>query len=215
MAIVSNPLIGKTKKSMGNVTFTTWKGINVLKDKAVNVANPKTPGQVLQRDKLRLLVAFYQYLSAAVMLGMKERAVKMSEYNAYVSANLRANAFDNSGGALIIDNSKLIIADGSLTPTSILSVSASESSGNATITFDPTIVGNQNNSDDLNVVLIQEFNETPETHLHAGSRDNGSVNVPLNAGSAMGDFVDVYVFFTRADGSKSSDSYHERIFIDA
>ena len=43
MAKPQNVLIGKTRGSVGEATFSSWKGENVLKSKAVNAySNPTT-----------------------------------------------------------------------------------------------------------------------------------------------------------------------------
>lgn len=214
MAIVSNPLIGKTRKSMGNATFTTWKGINILKEKAINVANPRTDGQVLQRNKLKVLVAMYQFLSASVLLGFKERAVKMSEYNAFVSANLRNNSFLVNGVDVEIDVTKLIVSDGSLTPSSMTSAAVDSDTDELLLVYPTTPVGNQNASDILNVVLIWEGGDAPQTNLSAATRADGTVTFKVDGNVLQGEYIHVYTFFTRADGSKSSDNSFNEIYAD-
>lgn len=57
MAIVSNTLIGKTRGSVGNVTFTTWKGRNVIKEKS-KPANPNSEKQAKQRLKFKHAFTF-------------------------------------------------------------------------------------------------------------------------------------------------------------
>jgi hypothetical protein len=64
MAIPSNTLIGKTKGSVGNVTFTTWKGRNVIKEKSNSPANPRTPAQVAQRAKFSKITAYAGFLDS-------------------------------------------------------------------------------------------------------------------------------------------------------
>lgn len=51
MAITQNPIIGRTKKSFSENTFYTLNGQNILRSKAVAVANPRTPAQQMQRAR--------------------------------------------------------------------------------------------------------------------------------------------------------------------
>ena len=54
MAITQNPLIGATRKSAGNMTFSRTNGQNILRSKPVSVKNPRTKLQVDQRDSFSL-----------------------------------------------------------------------------------------------------------------------------------------------------------------
>ncbi len=93
--VVSNPLIGKSSGSMGGATFTTWKGKNVLKNKATSVANPNTINQQMRRSALEQTVAIFRANSAAINLGFKKKAVGMSAYNAFSREALQ-NGFNYS-----------------------------------------------------------------------------------------------------------------------
>ena len=64
MARVQNTLIGKSSGSVGGATFSTWKGINVLKSKAITVANPKTVGQLTQRNRMTLMVSIFRLIAS-------------------------------------------------------------------------------------------------------------------------------------------------------
>jgi hypothetical protein len=56
MAIIQNPLIGRARKSLGNTTFATWKGLNILKQK---IFEPKkqtiSDAVALNRAKMQLI----------------------------------------------------------------------------------------------------------------------------------------------------------------
>ncbi len=86
--VVSNPLIGHSRKSMGNVTFTTWKGIDVLKNKAISVANPNTGKQIQQRSAFTQIVKLFRSAPDSIRAGFKKQAVKQSEFNAFMGSNM-------------------------------------------------------------------------------------------------------------------------------
>lgn len=56
MAIVKSLAIGKARKSAGNLTYQTVKGRTIAREKPLHVANPNTPAQQAQRNRIRNLV---------------------------------------------------------------------------------------------------------------------------------------------------------------
>lgn len=56
MAIVNSLAVGKAVNSAGNLTYQTVKGRTIAREKPVTVANPRTPAQVAQRNKMTNLV---------------------------------------------------------------------------------------------------------------------------------------------------------------
>ena len=89
MAIVQNTLIGKTKKSVGGTTFTSWKGRNVLKSKAVSVSNPKTAGQKKQRLQFSGTTKFYAKNKIALMTLFNRFAGNITSANKFTMLNIK------------------------------------------------------------------------------------------------------------------------------
>jgi hypothetical protein len=87
MAVTQNPIIGRSKQSLSNTVFSTWKGRNVIRAKPLEVANPRTLGQVTSRNKLKVLSGMAKGLRAAVILGLKSVSQLVTEYNSFVQAN--------------------------------------------------------------------------------------------------------------------------------
>lgn len=126
MAIVQNPLIGRSKQKVGGTVFSTWKGINVLRAKPIEVANPKTPGQLLQRAKLRNTVLLYRNIPGMVQIGYRQQAVQMSEYNAFASDTL-LNAFSGTTAETVaFEPASLKIAKGTMQQTAFSEGSPNE-----------------------------------------------------------------------------------------
>ena len=88
MAIVSSIAVGKARKSAGNVTFTTSKGRVIMKEKAINVRNPRTAGQVKQRSKMSRAVIAYQVIGNRCVNGITRVSRFGSRYNQFVRANI-------------------------------------------------------------------------------------------------------------------------------
>lgn len=60
MAIVRSLAIGKARKSAGNLTYQTVKGRTIAREKPLHVANPDTPAQQAQRNRMRNAVAAWR-----------------------------------------------------------------------------------------------------------------------------------------------------------
>lgn len=114
MALVQNALIGRTKGSVGNVTFTTWKGKNVLKTKAINAYSNPTDNQLFNNLCFMKMVALYRSLALIVSLGFKELAIGKSEYNAFMQQNPYSVAITGTGESAKVDSANLIVSKGSL-----------------------------------------------------------------------------------------------------
>ncbi len=136
MARVQNVLIGKASGSIGNATFSSWKGINVLKSKAIQVANPRTDGQVRQRNRLTVMVAFFRLVSAAVALGFREGAIKMSEYNAFIRENVvnGTQIVNGNDARLVAEN--ILISKGSMGVTQVLTATVGDVAEDFEVTWD-------------------------------------------------------------------------------
>ena len=63
MAVVQNPIIGRARGQAGGMVFTTQFGRNVLKSKALSVANPKTDKQLGRRAAMTQTVALYRSIA--------------------------------------------------------------------------------------------------------------------------------------------------------
>lgn len=113
MAIVQNTLIGKTKQSVGGTTFTTWKGRNVLKSKAIAVANPQTAAQTLQRNKFSACVALWVLMKAAISLSFARIAGNITPANRFSKLNVTGFS-GTSKDYSTADYSSLVVSVGDL-----------------------------------------------------------------------------------------------------
>ncbi len=209
MAKVANVLIGKSSGSVGGTTFSSWKGINVLKAKPTVVANPQTDKQTAQRAAFSYLVALYRTIAAVVLLGFKEMAVKKSQFNAFQSANLKG-AFDLSAppAATIIPES-VMISKGTIAITEIAELTADDNEKELSFSFsDQANLPGQSLTD---IPILVVFNETKATWVAAvidATRAAGGVVYDYPVNWEVDDTLHIYVGFVNADGSKASDSVY-------
>lgn len=207
MARVSNTLIGRSSGSIGNATFSTWKGINVLKEKATSVANPSTPTQLMNRSAMRQAVAIGRVLYAMVFLGFKSLAVKKSSFNAFVGA-MRKFAFDYSAPpvATLVPGA-VLISKGSVSETAIVTCTASRGLNTVVVDFVAGITGPGQSGTDT--VIAAAFNQSQDLWAPGSNnaiRNDGSVSFALPAGWIVGDSLLVYLGFYNPSTGNASDS---------
>lgn len=203
--ITQNTLFGRSSKSVGGIVAKTWKGINVVSSKPLTVANPKTPGQVSQRTKMANAVYTGRLLKSIIDFGFKERAVKMSQFNAFVSKNLKNEIFSQNSGAQILDNpTGLLISDGSIGSASILSASSLNQSTIKVITSAILPVG-ASLSDDV-LMAVYDLNDGVFVQLApvAQTRSQGTLGLSVIStdpnGFDGGDYVIYLGFFNKTTG---------------
>lgn len=205
--IVSNPLIGASRKSMGNATFSNWKGLYVLKTKPISVANPQTDSQNQQRDAFRQMVLAFRNMPALVRKGFKELAIQKSEFNAFMSYNLR-NAFDFSvSGTATLLPEEVLISKGTIASTPIISAVADRSNNTIVITTATTAL--QPGQSVTDVYLVGAYNETQEDfygEVTTAARSTGTGSIALPAEWNTGDALTVYVGLYNPLTNKESDS---------
>lgn len=81
-----------TRQQVAGAVLYTLKGQTIQREKAAQIANPRTTAQMDQRVKLANLVNFYRANKAWMSKGAFEtKKQTWSDYNAFVSANLEGN----------------------------------------------------------------------------------------------------------------------------
>lgn len=89
MAIINSIAIGAAKNSIGQITYSTVKGRTIARQKPTHVANPKTPLQVTQRQKMANLVAAWRTFFFQTKPYWTVIKGYGSAYNEFVSQNMQ------------------------------------------------------------------------------------------------------------------------------
>jgi hypothetical protein len=207
MAVTSNVLIGKSHGSVGNATFSTWKGINVLKEKAVSVANPNTDAQQMQRSAMRQIVAIFRLIPGIVDAGFKKLAIKKSPFNAFTSYALK-NTFDFSAPPVAtFVPADLLISKGTITPAAITASSRSLSDAMFRCEWDSNVLAPGQSLADFAIgVAFNVTKNTWGTSVLSNTRDIQIQDITIPAGSVIGDTVRLYLGFYNSTSGESSDS---------
>lgn len=96
MAIVQNPVTGRSKNAFANAIFTTILGKNVMRSKPLKVANPRTIAQQKTRKKISYLSEQAKALKNAIDIGYKKAALYMYPRNKFTSENYITLDIDNT-----------------------------------------------------------------------------------------------------------------------
>lgn len=208
MAVVQNPIIGRARNKMGGVIFQTWKGKNVLRSKPLTVANPKTQGQMAQRNKLSEAVKIYRETSGAVQLGYVQQAVGMSQYNAFVSEVMK-NAMTVVGSVVTVHYDDILFSKGTISIAAGFNVAEGLNPDLASVSWvsDPLAPG-QSLSDTLVGVTYNETQDIWTSIITLDDRSQESAQLDLEGTNVQNDVIHVWAFFVNANGNKTSDSQY-------
>ena len=200
MAIIKRGILGGFSNKIANVVGSSWKGIPVMRSLPLSVANPNTVAQRSQRSKFKRVSAAASALLSTVVKPLWDRtAQQMSGYNAFIQQNI--SCYDDAGAFAFRD---FVISKGRLGYTRILPATI-EDQRNVKIQWSPEPTGAYQESTDLLYYAI--LNEEGVVFSSGG----GSVQRSVGQYSFVEPLLNnaeyyVYVAFSRADGSISSDT---------
>ena len=117
MAEFNSYLLGKARKSVGNITLCYTKGKNIAKAKVFSRKDNPTPEILAQRAKMKALVQLAQSFLPVIRKGFVGVG-NGSTSNAFVSMNMRAVTVDEKNLATI-DFEKLSVAIGLINPPKV------------------------------------------------------------------------------------------------
>lgn len=206
MARVQNTLIGKSSGSVGGATFSTWKGINVLKSKATVVANPQTQLQQDQRNRMTLLVAMFRAVSGALNIGYSKLANEMSAYNAFIKANLLPANFGGAAPSMSLTYANLLTAKGTMGTTPITAVTGTNASANVPVTWNQALTPIGSSVDDIAVAAVYNATQDVWGYVASAARSTGTTTVVMPSPSATSDVLHGYLFFRNPVTTEVSDS---------
>ena len=206
MGKISQGILGGLSGKVGNVIGGNWKGIDYLRIKPSSVANPKTEGQVNQRNKFTISLEYLQANKDFIKLGYKAFATKKTEFNAAMSYVLN-NGISGSAPNFSVDYSLALLSRGSL--SSPMNGSVDLSTANQ-VTFnwdDNSTDGNANTSDKAMVLAYNPSKKESIYILDGAQRSTTSQTLALPI-SYTGDTIQLFMAFITEDGKTVSNSVY-------
>ena len=189
---------------MGGTTFQKWKGIQTARTKPTNVENPRTPAQQLNRAKLAILAILARVFRQAILVGMRDAAQKMTEYNAFVKYNIATALTGTTADTVGVDFSLLSVARGTEPIPTVNAVTASATSVVVEF-FAPNGITIPNGSIAYTVVYMPDANT-----LFTGTStfDNGQSEVTVNGIDLDVGGGAIYCYYVNSVTGKVSDSVY-------
>jgi hypothetical protein len=204
MALVQNVLIGKTKGSVGNATFTQWKGKNVLKAKAVNNYSDPTQEQLNNNSKFAVMTDFARSILVYIQAGFKAMAVGKSEYNAFTQENPYSVTVTGSPGSYKVDTEIIKVSKGPEFPEGIANATKMADGAHAI-----SINWSSNQFTRVDDTVYGLLFERATGNFIQGAQQVVSDEGILFDGTGIGTNIanyDVYIFYVNSTNGKACDS---------
>ena len=213
MGKISQGILGGFSGKVGNVIGGNWKGIDYMRVKPANVANPKTEGQVDQRSKFSTVLQFLQPLQGFLKVGFHAYAVKMTEFNSAMSYNVK-NAITGEYPDYAIDFESALVSRGAL--TGALNPEAS-SPGLGQVQFNWADNSNDGNASPTDKAMVLVYNPVKNEAVYVTDgpeRSTGThtLTVPDNY---SGDTVHAFIAFINEENEVSNSKYVGEVVVSA
>ncbi|MBR6439309.1 MAG: hypothetical protein IKS65_09060 [Bacteroidales bacterium] len=121
MGTIKKGILGGFSGKVGTVVGASWKGISYMRGQALHTKNPRTAGQIYQRNAMKAIALALRPIASILSITFKNSAQKMSGYNKAVSINYK-EAVENVGGVPTVNYSKLILSKGNIRPFDYLNI---------------------------------------------------------------------------------------------
>ena len=203
MSRSQNPVTGPMSGSYGNATFVSYAGKNFVRSKPFEPKDPKTPKQLLHREKFSLLADLYTAFGGITDTGFLLLKKGMTGYNMFISTNIKL-VFDEKSKVPVIDYSRLLVSKGAIPRLSVLE--SSVGAEGITIRYATNIgLPKVSATDELTAFACLKNNELLIEMQIRGNEETCSIVLEcpdLN----VEDVVCCYLFARSADGKISSNS---------
>lgn len=206
MAIVQNPITGRTKKKFASAVFSKQFGKNTMRSKPIEVSNPKTLKQRMQRAKFSLMVELSRSFLSFIRMGFKQAALGMSEFNAFMKANIKT-VITGTYPDFEIDFTKLIVTKGTLTGPDGASAAAAAGHSVELVWVDNTGYGDALNTDKAMILVLNFDKKGEKSDVTTKTRADEAATLVLPE-SWVGDEVHVFLSFMNEAGDKVADSVY-------
>jgi len=175
MAIVQNPITGRTRKSFGTAVFSKSYGNNTMRSKAMDVRNPRTEGQMRQRNKFSITVELVRQVLPLINEVYAGSLTTMSPFNKITSINVK-NAF--VGEPPVLDHTKVVLCD-FVSPSVVNVTLTGQDDQVMDITWDPGTTNADDLASSLTFVLFNCDTNQAIIFRDAALRSAGTASVTV------------------------------------
>lgn len=206
MGKISQGILGGLSGKVGNIVGGNWKGIDYIRIKPSSVANPRTEGQVTQRNKFTVTLEFLQANKEFVKVGYKNYANKKTAFNAAMSYVLN-NAVVGTFPTFNVDYSYALLSRGTL--SGILNPTVDFATpGQVSFTWgDNSAEGNANTTDKAMLLVYNPDKKESIYILDGADRIAGGQTLTIPS-TYSGDTIHMFMAFVSLDGYQLSNSVY-------
>lgn len=202
MAIFRSFLLGDVKNSVANLTMYIAKGVSIVRGKPLNVHNPRTDKQRMQRARMKALVGLASGFGPALPVGYPQMAGLVSANNRFVQDNMEAVTVDDRFQATV-DFSKLTCSSGHL---KVPKVAVSFDEAGQQFVFTQAVQQQTltcNPADIAWVVVYEKMQHESEVYELKARREGGEVKAALPEDWETGN-CEFYAFARNEEGTQAS-----------
>lgn len=206
MAKIPQGILGGLRGRVGNVVGAAWKGINYIRSMPLSVANPNTALQQAQRGAFTQTVLVARLLLADLIASYWDPfARRMSGYNHFISVCI--DAFTTAG--LTTPN---LFYSGRGILTGVVDLVVTAATGvNVTFTWTDNSGAGDALAGDFAIAVYHNVDQDYwEYSALSGAVRSDTTGAKADTRLQASDVIEGYLFFTRPDIEKISDSTHDQ-----
>ena len=205
MGKISQGILGGLSGKVGNVIGGSWKGIDYIRIKPTSVANPRTPGQVNQRNKFSATIEFLQPNKEFLNVGYKAFAIKKTAFNSAMS-NVLSNAITGTAPNFIVDYSLALLSKGNLSTPLNGSVDLA-TANQVTFNWDDNSAEGNADTTDKSMVLAYNPSKKESIYILDGAARSITSQLLTLPTSYSGDTIQLFMAFVSENGVVSNSVY--------
>ena len=206
MGKISQGILGGLSGKVGNVIGGSWKGIDYIRIKPSSVANPRTPGQVNQRNKFSATIEFLQPNKDFLNAGYKAFAVKKTAFNSAMSYVLN-NAIAGTAPNFNVDYSLALLSKGNLSTPLNGGVDLA-TANQVTFDWDDNSADGNANATDKAMVLAYNPSKKESIYILDGAQRSTTSQILTLPASYTGDTIQLFMAFVSENGKVVSNSIY-------
>lgn len=206
MAKPKDGVFGKLSGKVGNLVFSSWRGIPYIRAKSSKPVS-NTPAQQTQRSKFGLVVSFVGHILPVIKAGFKQGSKDMPERNAAISY-LMKNAVRGKKPDIRIDYAAVLVGRGNLpVPQEATAERTSDNQLAFQWHYNAELSVKRASDEVLALAYFPEVQQGVWSTGDLAVRADGELTLALPE-SAAEKPMHVYLAFAAADGSDASDSVY-------
>ena len=205
MGKISQGILGGLSGKVGNIIGGSWKGIDYIRIKPSSVANPRTPGQVNQRNKFSATIEFLQPNKDFLNVGYKAFAIKKTAFNSAMS-NVLSNAITGIAPNFTVDYSLALLSKGNLSTPLNGSVDLA-TANQVTFNWDDNSADGNADTTDKSMVLAYNPSKKESIYILDGAARSITSQLLTLPTSYSGDTIQLFMAFVSENGVVSNSVY--------